>query len=819
MLQSCVIRQPIRKVFIVEVISIRGANEHNLKNIDVDIPKNKMVVFTGVSGSGKSSLVFDTIYSEAFRRFIDSSQTSVYMMSGSSFTKRARAKFRSISGLPPALGLSQKQGVAGRLSTVGTISSVSDLLRVYFAAFGDIYCYNCDIPLKPITFNELCDKIFNDFQNKKIKIIAPICEKRKGKFSDEIEKFRELGFSKLRINGNIFDLQDDNESIKVDSKKLNTIDVIIDFVVISIDKKQRIERAIYQALEYGKGMVKIETSNYENLFNTNSSCPQCGESAPKLDPRYFSHSSLGKCAKCDGEGTSKKGYSADLFPCKSCLGSRLDTKLSSVRIHDKTFQDLHYMTMIELLNYVENILKNHVSNDKAKNKIYLELHNSLLSINKIGLNHLTLNRSGSSLSPGDLQRLRLASMISNKLNGVLYVMDEPCQGLNEEEVKQLAQVLKEIVNNGASIIAVEHHPEFLKFSDAIFLMGPQAGVNGGKIISYISNKIDLDKFNKKSFIKFNNKLSDEKNKIKEIKSNITFNNINIRNLKNLNISIYQNNINIIRGKSGFGKGTFLEYCVLPSLYFLGGKSLDSEEILKIDFKNFCKFNSVGDIKVNVVGYVRPGSMTRSSRRSVASALDVLKPLRELFSSLPSSQVLGLTESHFSWNSKQGRCENCEGRGYIELPQKYSEPIKVECETCFGSKLTARSLLPRYKGLNFADIMSLNLEQAIQLLENHKLITNKIAKACQFGLGYIQLGQGMDSLSGGELQRLNLTIHLKRASLEGAWFILMHPSTGLHAPDINVLGELMSVMRSKGATFVLVENREEFLFFADHIIDF
>ena len=333
------------------IISVRGAQEHNLKNIDVDIPKNTLVAFTGVSGSGKSSLVFDTIYSEAFRRFVDSSQTPIYVMGSSNWSKMSRPRFRSITGLPPALGLSQKQGVAGKLSTVGTISGVSDLLRVYFAAFGDIYCHKCDIPLKGISFSELYKKITDEFNSKKIMIIAPICEKRKGAFTDEIEKFRELGFSKLRVNLETFDLQDENIKIKVDAKKLNTIDVIIDFVAVSAEKKQRIERALFQALEYGKGIVKIENQANEFKFNTKSNCPQCGESAPKLDPRYFSHSSLGKCIKCEGEGSLKKGLPSDLFPCKQCNGGRLDPSAPIVRVLGKTFIETHISTIFELYQF------------------------------------------------------------------------------------------------------------------------------------------------------------------------------------------------------------------------------------------------------------------------------------------------------------------------------------------------------------------------------------------------------------------------------------------------------------------------------------
>lgn len=831
------------KGYVVSFISVRGAQEHNLKNIDVDIPKNALIAFTGVSGSGKSSLVFDTIYAEAFRRFVDSTQAPVYMLGGANWKKSVRAKFSSIKGLPPALGLSQRQGVAGKLSTVGTIIGISDLFRVYFAAFGDIFCHNCDIPLKSISFNELINKIFSDFLNQKIYFIAPICEKRKGAFAKEIESFKDLGYSKLRINGDIYDLQDDQKKFKIDPKKLNTIDVIIDYVNVSLEKKSRIERSIYQALEHGKGILKIEYQGQQYKFNTKSSCPQCGESAPKLDPRYFSHSSLGKCKNCDGEGSDKIGLPSDLFSCKVCNGSRLDPTIPIVRVCETTFPQLHMKSFSDLLKFVSTKLKENAVNDKAKLKVYLEIERLLKSMQLLALDHLVLNRSGNSLSPGDLQRLRLASMISNRLKGVLYAIDEPCQGLTADEVKQLVSVLQELVKDGASIISVEHHPVFLSFCEKIFLMGPGAGVHGGQVVSkttaleglndtYLTHNYgkNLSKFQlqeqgtelllRKSKGRIsNNDVDSSSIKSSSEPSSIHFSEIAVRNLRQEKILIKQGVINIIRGKSGKGKTSFVQLCLIPYLLSLGEINLDEDDFPNISSKLFCKVKNEGEIFVNIVSYVKPGSITRSSKRSVASALDVIKPIRDLFAKIPSSQVMGLTESHFSWNSKLGRCEYCEGKGFKELPQRYSEPVRIECENCLGAKLNPRSLLPRFKGLNLADIMNLSLEQALNIFENNKLISSRIYKACQFGLGYVRLGQGMETLSGGEVQRLNLTLHLKRTNLQGAWFILTHPSTGLHAPDIEILGNLMKVMALKGASFILIENREEFLPFSQHIIEF
>lgn len=789
----------------MSVISVRGATEHNLRNVSVDIPKNKLIAFTGVSGSGKSSLIFDTVYVEAFRRFAGATAAPVYLMGNSMWTNTSRPKYRAITGLPPALGLSQQQGVAGKLSTVGTLCGASDLLRVYFAAFGDVFCRNCNIPLKPTTYTQVIEHLEKKLGGKTVSILAPIAEKRKGAFEKEIEKFRQLGFSKIRINGEMNDLQDER-SFGIDAKKLNTIDVVIDHVSLSSEKKKRIERAVQQAIEHGKGVVKVEGTQVESIkFNTNASCPQCGESSPRLDPRHFSHSSLGQCGKCHGTGSKDDDHPADLFPCGSCHGTRLSKDRPIVRIDDITFESLHQRPIAELEPFVQQHLRPLSSGDKAKMRVVDELSRLSAMLVRIGLGHLTLNRSGASLAPGDLQRLRLSSMLSNKLTGALYVLDEPCQGLTAEEVDNLAAILKTLVKEGSTVLAVEHHPEFLKHCDEVFVMGPGAGIHGGEIVEITTGKKYEEKLAK---LKLNGTA-------KKNGEYFQFSNFHIRNLsKQKNVKLFEQSITVIRGPAGHGKSTFLEQCLLPTLLHL----VEGKKLSKLDSTYFSVSHS-SEPNVTFVADVRPGSLMRTSRRSVAAALDVLVPLREIFAQLPASQVLGLTESHFSWHSKLGRCDTCEGRGYIEIPQRFGAPVRVTCETCLGAKLSGKSLLPRFKGYNLDDLMQLSIEEALQILGHVRVISSRLSAACEFGLGYIKLGQGMDSLSGGELQRLTLTMELRRANLQGAWFLLVHPGTGLHAPDIEILGKLMRLLVERGAAFVVLENREEFMEYADHIVKF
>lgn len=794
-------------------ISIRGANEHNLKDVSLDVPKNALVVFTGVSGSGKSSLVFDTIYSEAFRRFADASHIPVYLMGKGAWSKLKRPKFRSITGLPPALGLPQKQGVASKNSTVGTISGMTDLLRVYFAAFGEIFCRNCHIPLKPLDFQTILQKINFDFQKQFLTFIAPVAHKRKGAFRDEIEKFRQLGFSKIRINSHLYSLQDHKEKIQVDSKKLNTIEVFIDHIEIIEGKKARIQRAMLQAMKHGKGVIRVESKNESREYNTNSSCPQCGESATQLDPRYFSHSSIGRCLTCSGSGASSENLPNDLFPCVKCNGTRLSTTNPIVYIAGKRFEELQCMSIENIAHFLSHNLVVDAGTDKAKLKIYDEAHRITQSILAVGLNHLILNRAGFSLSPGDLQRLKLATMISNNINGALYVADEPCQGLTASEVHQVISVFKSLIANGSSVFAVEHHPTFLSQCDTLITMGPGAGIHGGRVTS-IHSPPPAQKSEKPK--KTSSQATHNKKETKQ--ECLIFSSLKLRHIKKETISISTGAINIIRGQTGSGKSSFIELCLIPALKHLGAKDIESEESNAIPFQTYCQLRLIGKPSPQLFSYSKPGSLTRNRRRSVASTLEILQPIRSLFAQLPSSQALGLSPSHFSWNSKLGQCPECEGKGYKELPQKYSQPIKFECDVCLGSRLAARSLIPRFKGANLAEIMRMTLEQTLLLFENQRAVATRIQRACQFGLSYIQLGQGTDSLSGGELQRLMLILELKRTQLEGFWFMLMHPSTGLHRPDIVTLGSLMQEMTDRKATFILVENREEFKDFADQIIE-
>jgi len=788
-------------------ISIRGAQEHNLKNIDIDIPKKGIITFTGVSGSGKSSLVFDTLYAESFRRFADASQAPIFMMGSKRWAKITRPRVRSISGLPPALGLSQRQSVISTLSTVGTITGISDLLRVYFAAFGDVFCKRCDIPLISLSFDKIIEKIFSNFNEKKIKLVATIAEKRKGAFVNEVQKFRDLGFSNIIINNVLFDLHD---KIKIDPKKSNTISVVIDIFTLTYQRRARLERSVQHCLTYSNGLVKVASDTKLLKFNTQSTCPQCSESAPPLDPRHFSHSSLGQCSECGGSGCKTKGFNQnDLFPCKSCHGTRLSKELPIVRAFGKTYSEFQSLNVKDLYHTIKNDIIVHIQNDKSKYKIFGEIFRLSKTLSELNLNHITLNRSATSLAPGDLQRLHLASMLGNQLKNVLYIIDEPCQGLTSHEVYSLVHFLKCVTDEGATVVAVEHHPEFMKLSDHLFIMGPGAGVHGGQIVNSDATAVVTHTTSTQPLHDAHLVLD----------SDLVFKNIHVRNLQKDCVELKQKTINILRGPSGKGKSSFLDLCLLP---FLKSKLKDkktTDEMPNINFQKFCHIKSSDEIIVNSLNFIKPGTMGKSYRRNVASALQVIEPLRELFASLSVSQILGLTPMHFSWNSKLGQCENCKGRGFIELPQRYSKFIRTECEICHGSRLKMNSLVPRFKNMNFSEILSLSLEEASKLFENQPIILNRLKKSCEFGLSYVYLGQTMDSLSGGEIQRMNLTMELRRSTLEGAWFVLFHPSTGLHSPDINILGQLMKTMCSRGATFIAVENREEFLSYAHNVVNF
>lgn len=816
-------------------IQVLGAQEHNLKSVNVSIPKRALVAFTGVSGSGKSSLIFDTIFSESYRRFSDASQVPVHLLGRSSAAPNTRPKFQSIRGLPPALGLSQRQGVAGKLSTVGTISGVADLLRVYFAAFGEVSCRNCDIPLRAMTFSDVIEAINARFIGKKIMVLAPIAEKRKGAFADEIERFRKFGFTRIRLNGTVARLDGPPEELRLDARKLNTVELVVDAFQLRTERIERAERAVSQAIDFAK-LVRVEVvadfeatsgkSSEVEIFNMSSACPQCGESAPKLDPRYFSHTSLGKCLTCDGSGEQVEGLPGDLFPCSDCGGSRLSEDLPIVRIQAKTFDEFTRMSLAEINRIIdlERGPQANIQKEKARAKVLDEVLRLTQVQSDLGIGHLTMGRAGGSLAPGDLQRLRLSSLLSNRLQGAVYVLDEPCQGLTKTEVQILSSYLRQFVNNGCSVLVVEHHPEFLRGVDHVFLMGPGAGEHGGQVVGCFSG-IEFGKVHARERAQSQTVAvaGGKSSSLRPSKSAdfLSFKKITLRGRSYSEIALLPRSINVLRGPSGSGKSTFVNLILAPYLGRICGSDEPEVQALIQGFSATKKMvvERPHECAITGMNVVKPGSMIRSTRRIVASAIDILVPLRQRFESLVSSQVLGLLASDFSWNTKKGQCPECQGRGYLEFEQKYAPPLEVTCSSCNGAKLARQSLLPRLRGKNFADVLDLSIDQAVSFFAHDKQIVSRLEAPLEFGLGYVKLSQTMESLSGGELQRLVLTLDLKRARVDGYWYLLTHPGTGLHLPDIAILGELMRKLVDRGATFVVTENREEFADYAHHVVEF
>jgi excinuclease ABC subunit A len=797
-------------------IIIKGARVHNLKNISLELPKNNIIVFTGVSGSGKSSLAFDTIFAEGQRRYIESLSPYARQFLG----QMEKPDVDEIIGLSPAISIDQKALSYNPRSIVGTLTEIYDYLRVLYARLGELYCPNCLHKIEKLTIDEMIDiikerAILNNF--KKVLILSPVVLGRKGEHYQLLRQFIGEGFERARIDGEIVSLF---ENITLSKYKNHTIEIVID--EFEIDDENRLFEAVELALSYSKGLVTVklfdENNNLEFILSSLRSCPHCGFSFPEIEPRLFSFNSpYGACQNCHGIGK------IDFFSeeiCPVCQGKRLKKEALSVKINNKNIWEVCSLTIDKCYEFFIDYESKLKEREKIIAKDVLkEIINRLSFLIDVGLDYLTLSREASTLSGGEAQRIRLASQIGSGLSNTLYVLDEPTIGLHERDTEKLINILKNLNKQNNTLIIVEHDEKTIFSSDFLVDLGPFAGKNGGRIVAigYIKN-ILKDKNNKfpdsltlkylKGELKIEIPLKRRINNTPEIK----IVKAKANNLKNITVSIPLKKFVCITGVSGSGKSTLL-YDVLY------------ENLKRIKEKNFNLIN-VKEIKghqnIDRVIIIDQSPIGRTPRSNPATYTSCFTPIRDFFAKLPESRARGYTPSRFSFNVEVskggGRCEACQGAGYNLIEMHFLPPVLVKCDVCQGKRFNRETLQVKYKGKNISDILNMSIDEAFEFFNDIYTIKDKLKILKDVGLGYLTLGQPATTLSGGEAQRIKIARELTTFSKQKTLYLLDEPSVGLHYHDIKILIDLLNRLVDKGNTVVVIEHNMHIIKCADYIID-
>lgn len=797
-------------------IIIKGARVHNLKNISLQLPKNKIIVFTGVSGSGKSSLAFDTIFAEGQRRYIESLSPYARQFLG----QMEKPDVDEIIGLSPAISIDQKALSYNPRSIVGTLTEIYDYLRVLYARLGELYCPNCLHKIEKLTIDEMVDiikerAILNNF--KKVLVLSPVVLGRKGEHYQILRQFLGEGFEKARIDGEIVSLF---ENITLSKYKNHTIEIVID--EFEIDDENRLFEAVELALSYSKGLVTVklfdENNNLEFTLSSLRSCPDCGFSFPEIEPRLFSFNSpYGACQNCHGIG--KIDFLSEEI-CPVCQGKRLKKEALSVKINNKNIWEVCSLTIDKCYEFFVDYESKLKEREKIIAKDVLkEIINRLSFLIDVGLDYLTLSREASTLSGGEAQRIRLASQIGSGLSNTLYVLDEPTIGLHERDTEKLINILKNLNKQNNTLIIVEHDEKTIFSSDFLVDLGPLAGKNGGRIVAigYIKD-ILKDKNNKfpdsltlkylKGELKIEIPQKRRINKTPEIK----IVKAKANNLKNITVSIPLRKFVCITGVSGSGKSTLI-YDVLY------------ENLKRIKEKNFNLIN-VKEIKghqnIDRVIIIDQSPIGRTPRSTPATYTSCFTPIRDFFAKLPESRARGYTPSRFSFNVEVsrggGRCEACKGAGYNIIEMHFLPPVLVKCDVCQGKRFNRETLQVKYKGKNISDILNMSIDEAFEFFKDIYTIKDKLKILKDVGLGYLTLGQPATTLSGGEAQRIKIARELNTFSKQKTLYLLDEPSVGLHYHDIKILIDLLNRLVDKGNTVVVIEHNMHIIKCADYIID-
>ena len=845
-------------------ILITGARVHNLKNVDVQIPRDKLVVITGLSGSGKSSLAFDTIFAEGQRRYMETFSSYARGYIGT----MQRPDVDKITGLSPVISIDQKTTSRNPRSTVGTVTEVYDFLRLLFARAADAYSYVSGEKMVQYTDDQIIDLILREYAGQKVLVLAPMVNNRKGHYKELFDTIRRKGYLHVRVDGEV---QEITPGMKLDRYKNHTIEVVVDRLKLKGENEEDLKRlraTVDKAMTQGDGVMALTlpnpSSKGENTppskgeregvryFSRHLMCPSTGMSYAEPAPHTFSFNSpQGWCPTCRGLGKVKSGletresdngeldnilrdddnwYTRMLeyvqqpedekeekeevwCECPTCKGQRLNREALNFRIADRNIAELSAMDITDLRAWLMNVPAKLSNKQRAiAEPIIKEITSRLGFMLSVGLSYLSLSRSSDSLSGGENQRIRLATQVGSKLVNVLYILDEPSIGLHQRDNQRLIDSLKQLRDMGNSVIVVEHDEDMMRQADYIIDIGPKAGRLGGHIV-FSGTPAELRKADTLTAKYLRGELSATLESRVESRASspdyLTLSGCRGNNLKNVDVSFPLGQMIAVTGVSGSGKSTLINQTLYPILSQHFYRSL----------RKPLAYDSIDGLEhIDKVIAVDQSPIGRTPRSNPATYTGVFTDIRTLFAQLPESKIRSWKAGRFSFNNSGGRCEECSGNGYKTIQMHFLPNVYVPCEVCGGQRYNRETLEARFKGKSIADVLDMTINQAVEFFDSQPYILKKIKTLQDVGLGYIKLGQSSTTLSGGESQRVKLATELARPGTGKTLYILDEPTTGLHFEDVRVLMGVLRRLVDKGNTVIIIEHNPDVIRSCDYLID-
>ncbi len=795
-------------------VVVKGARVHNLKNVDVEIPRHQLVVITGVSGSGKSSLAFDTVYAEGQRHYMQSLSTYARQL----LDPLARADVDSIQGLSPAIAVPQRRFHENPRSTVGTLTEIHDHLRLLFAHVGRPHCRRCGSAITVHTVQQMVDDLLKLASGTRIHVLAPLPCREPSEVRQRIETVIRAGFVRIKVDGEILELAD-----LPGSASPGRADLVVDRLVIREGVAKRLADSIEVALKQGDEVVKVDVNDGPapefRRYTRRSACPECGEPFPQATPQLFSFNSPhGACPACNGLGARPRVRSrggtarADALPrpCPGCAGTRLRSESLQVRLNGMDIGQVSALPLSDFSRFIEAVSLDEREREVAGN-ILREIRERTATLIELELGYLSLGRASDSLSGGECQRIRLAAHIGARLSGVIYVLDEPTVGLHPRDTARLLGILRQLRDAGNTVLVVEHDRDVITAADHVIDMGPGAGAAGGEILA----AGNVDHIRRSPVSKTGPYLADTAPAVSRTRrtrsGTLSVRNVRLHNLKNIHVDFPVGLLSCVTGVSGSGKSSLVVDTV-HARWRRQGSPADATRTRAGSAR------VVGLDAFDRVLYVDQGSIGRSSRSTPATYGGLFDPLRNLFARLPEARMRGYGPGRFSYNAAGGRCEACLGAGTVDIEMQFLPDVSVTCDVCGGRRYNRETLEIRYKGASIADVLDLTITEALEFLGNVPRVRQRLESLWQVGLGYLRLGQPATTLSGGEAQRVKLARELGKNSGGKVLYLFDEPTTGLHFEEVGRLVEILDRLVESGHTVIAIEHNPDFVRCADYIVD-